>query len=162
MAGINVIDPAGTDRALVGINAVDAAGTDRSIVQINVIDAAGTDRVVWSAGGGGSLAVSVTPAFVSGTTRGTGTATTNSTTASASGGTGPYTYSWALTSHDNVRAPTIGAPATATTNFTQNFIDYGGSYTATFTVTAKDSLGATATTTVTANWYDVSSGGGAR
>ena len=32
--GINVIDPAGTDRSITGINVVDAAGTDRSLVQI--------------------------------------------------------------------------------------------------------------------------------
>lgn len=160
MAGINVIDPAGTDRPLVGIKAVDPAGTDRTITQINVIDPAGTDRVVWTSGGSGSLAVSVTPASVSGTTRGTGSATSGSTTASASGGTGPYTYSWALTSYDNVTPPMIGAPLSATTDFTQTNIGYEEDYSATFTVTAKDSVAATATTTVNVTWLDISGGGG--
>jgi hypothetical protein len=59
-------------------------------------------------------------------------------------------------------APTIAAPSSATTTFTQANIGYNESYTATFLVTAKDSATptpATAAVAITANWSDVSSGG---
>jgi hypothetical protein len=157
--GINVIDPAGTDRSITGINVVDAAGTDRSLVQINVIDPAGTDRLVWSSAGAGTFAVSVTPNSVLGTTT-TTTATTNTTAASASGGTPPYTYAWTILSYDNVTPPTITSPSGAATKFTQTGIGYNETYTATFQVTAHDSASHTATANVSAEWDNLSGGRG--
>lgn len=163
MAGINVIDPNGTDRAITGINVIDPNGTDRALVQINVIDPNGTDRIVWSASGSSALAVSATPSSVSGKTRGTGQATTGTTTASASGGTPPYSYSWALLHYSNVVPPTANAPNAAATTFTQTNIGYNESWGAQWQVTATDSATptpATATTTVISSWVDFSGGTG--
>jgi hypothetical protein len=158
MAGINIIDPNGSDRAISAISAIDPGGGDRTLVQINAIGPDGVDRVVWTPGSSG-LAVTATPNIVSGKTRGQGQAVSATTTAFGSGGTAPYTYSWALLSYTNVTPPTIAAPTSATTSFSQTNIGYNESYSATFQVTAKDSVGATATTTVTARWFDISIGG---
>lgn len=156
-AGIKVIDLTSVDRALTAFRVIDPNGSDRAMTQINVIDAGGVDRIVWGPASA-TLAVTATPLSVSGSCKGTGHATSGSTTASASGGTPPYTYSWAVTTYENVTAPTVTAPASATTNFTQTDIGYREDYTATFTVTARDSVAATATVVVSAHWSDTSNG----
>lgn len=159
MAGINVIDVAGTDRPLTGIQVVDPAGTDRTITQIRVIDPAGTDRIVYDPSGASTFQVSVTPTRVTGQSS-LHQITSSSTTASASGGTPPYTYSWALTSYDNVTAPEISSPNAATTSFVQTNVGYGESYIGHFTVTARDAAAGVATASVTAFWVNTSGGSG--
>lgn len=159
MAGINVIDVAGTDRPLTGIQVVDPAGTDRTITQIRVIDPAGTDRIVYDPSGASTFQVSVTPARVTGQSN-LHQITSAATAASASGGTPPYTYSWALSSYDNVTPPEITSPTGSSTTFVQTNVAYGESYVGHFTVTARDAAAGVATADVTAFWVNTSSGRG--
>lgn len=95
-------------------------------------------------GGGSGLVVSATPETLSkfGTTS---SLTTSNATATASGGTGPYTYAWTLPSGLGVVA---NSPSSATTSFTASGLSPGNLVSATATVTATDSLSATATDTV--------------
>lgn len=154
--GINVIDPAGTDRSITGINVVDPAGTDRALVQINVIGPDGADRVVWTSGGGSSsLAVSASPMTVSGVGR-SSTVITDATNATPSGGTPPYTHSWSVLDYDNdTLPPRIAQPTSPTTTFTQRYVPRGGNSSATFRDTVTDSATptpATAHVDVNAFW----------
>lgn len=91
---------------------------------------------------------------ISGTPYGTSTggiATTNSVSALATGGLFPYTFSWALVSHDNPGTPFPVNPTAATTAF-RGFPDG----TATFRLTVTDSLGTQGTATVDAYFANVS------
>ena len=92
----------------------------------------------------GDVVASISPSSAYGTSTG-GLATTDSVTASASGGLFPYTYSWALVSHDNPGTPVAFSPSSATTTF--RGLPDG---TATFRVTVTDSLGSQATADVLA------------
>ena len=87
-----------------------------------------------------------------GSTSGDSTATTNSITVTPTGGTAPYTYAWTKTSGDG----TVVSPTKATTRFSQ-FLENNTAASGVFLCTVTDSLGATASDSVTANFISISS-----
>lgn len=122
-------------------------GTLRTVKTLKVMDN-GNLRLVGNFYS--DVVASISPSSAYGTSTG-GLATTNSVTASASGGLFPYTYSWALISHDNPGTPVAVSPTTATTSF--RGLPDG---TATFRVTVTDSLGSRATANVLASFANIS------
>lgn len=99
------------------------------------------------------VTVTITPGSASGSRSGAGTVDTNSVTASASGGTGPYTYLWEYISGDteiNVITPTAATVVFRAT------VGIGDIFSATFRVTATDSLANTGTQTITATLSETS------
>lgn len=121
-------------------------GQLRTIKTLKVMDN-GTLRLVGNFYG--DVVASISPSYASGTSTG-GLATTNSVTASASGGLFPYTYSWALISHDNPGTPVAVSPTSASTRF-RGLTDG----TATFRVTVTDSLGTQGTADVMASFANI-------
>lgn len=153
-AGIKVIGSGPTDRTIAGFKITGPDSVSRTIVSGRIIGTDSVDRVFWQPSSG--LSVGITPDPVSGTTLGTGTAVTGSATAAPSGGTAPYTYAWSRTSYNHpTTPPTITAPTSASTAFTQTNIGTGEDYGATFRCTVTDSLGATANNSVSAIWSDL-------
>lgn len=102
------------------------------------------------------LSASVSPTSVTGATSILKPTTVQTTPASASpiGGTGPYSYSWVRLSYIGGAAPTITAPASATTTFQQVSATNFATYTAVFRVTITDVFGQTATANVSASFYN--------
>lgn len=78
------------------------------------------------------------------------TLVTTEVTATVTGGTGPFTYAWALVSHDQGNPPVPTNPSFATTAFRQGGAVLGSITNGTFICTVTDSLGATGTTTCSA------------
>lgn len=74
------------------------------------------------------------------------TVNSNSITATAAGGTGPYTYSWVKLSGHSAIA--VSNAAAASVYFTAN-VARDAEYTATYRVTATDTIGEHGSTTVT-------------
>jgi hypothetical protein len=91
--------------------------------------------------------------------RGDGTLTTPVSQATPTGGLGPFTYSWTLVSSLNLTGITINSPNVASTTFTATTIN-SAPHNATFRCTCTDSRGTTATATMSAQFTNVSSGGG--
>lgn len=79
----------------------------------------------------------------------TSTLSTSTHTATPTGGLAPYTYAWTVVSFDGSPSPTISAPTSAATVFTQTNLALEQIVTATFRVTVTDSLGTTAQSNVT-------------
>lgn len=113
-------------------------GALRTVRQLKVMDG-GTLKLVGNFYDDVSVSISGIPY---GTSTG-GIVTTSRVSALATGGLFPYTFSWALVSHDNPGTPFPVNPTAATTAF-RGFPDG----TATFRVTVTDSLGTQGTATV--------------
>lgn len=83
--------------------------------------------------------------------------TSNAVLAQVAGGIGPYTYLWVQLTGS---AATINSPTSATTTFTDHFVDPGVTETKTYRCTVTDGLAQTANATVTVNFTNrISSGG---
>lgn len=95
-----------------------------------------------------AIAVTASPDSVNGAASRPGSATiaTNETTATVTGGTAPYAFAWQ--SSDGVMSPT--ASTSATTRFTGQ-VESGDTVSDSFTCTATDAKGQTATTQVFAS-----------
>ena len=76
--------------------------------------------------------------------------TTGIVTCAAVGGVGPLTYAWTVTAYSSASTPTIAAPSSASTSFTQPSMD--ATETATFQCVVTDALGATVTVSVNATF----------
>lgn len=153
--GFIVRDGGATARTITAMEVRDGGATLRTIVEGRVRDANAVSRLFFDPSGAASFTVSPAPAFVVGTTLGTGTATTNSTTVTPTGGTGPYTYAWTVISYSHgTTSPTVTSPTAATTTFTQTNIAIGADYVAVFRCTVTDSLTATASCDVDATFTD--------
>lgn len=107
-------------------------------------------------GGGGGLAVTVSPPSAS------GSGTTNATpsvTATPSGGVAPFTYLWEVTSGSHPLS--IGFPAAASTNFGFSGVEPGDFCTGTVKVTVTSSDGRVGTAHVDVSYLNTEGGGGA-
>lgn len=95
---------------------------------------------------------------VFGTVVTTGTATTSAITFTTNGGTGPYTWAYVKLAGNNF---TVNSPAASSSTFSANIISVSSSKSATYQVTATDSLAATATFTFSvAVWSESGEGSG--
>lgn len=113
MPGLSIND-AGTWRNIRFVH-VNDAGTWRSIRNVYVNDA-GTWRLVFS-----SLAASAAGTAPLSKTLNATSITSNNIVATAVGGSGTYTYSWALVSHNDPNStPTINNSTSATCTVTTN------------------------------------------
>jgi hypothetical protein len=149
----NGTDPAnpGINTVLAGVNRTEAK-TDGIIAGTVVLDTittadAGnipTALTAFGATAGATSGLSISPATAAGFITGAGAVATNSVTAAATFGTGPWTYAWTLVAGDTF---TLSNPALPTTNFSTTLGD-GDQKTATYRVTATDSLAATKTADV--------------
>ena len=150
---IEILDATLTNRLADEIEIIDEGGVNRVVSEIRIIDTTGTDRLVYSLSP--PMSASASPSATSGFAIGVSAITTNSTTVTPTGGTGPYTHAWTLLSRDHPTTdPTANSPTSATTTFTQTNVMAGGFYTAEFLDTVTDSLGATATVTVTTTYSE--------
>lgn len=99
------------------------------------------------------LSVTITPSPLSKTAKnGSGSVGTGIATVSASGGTGPYTYHWELLYWSSTTQPVINSPNAAATTFTQPGMGTDDHQTATFRVTAVDSLSNFGTASLDVSW----------
>jgi hypothetical protein len=155
-ASLRILDAAPTDRMVTAMQVIDAGSVDRTVVEGRIFDMNGIDRVFFTTAS--TLAASASPETVSGFTSGSGTCTTNNVTVTPSGGVSPYTYAWAVVSHDSGVAPTADAPSAATTAFSQTSIGANEYYSATFRCTVTDDLGDTTTVDVLAFFQDIGGG----
>lgn len=98
-------------------------------------------------GGGGTITVSVSPTSVA-VSGSIVTLSSDPITATPSGGRAPYTYSWAVVSHDLVATYSFSAPTAATTRVKAVGQDPGTIGECTVRCTVTDALGTTATTSI--------------
>lgn len=139
----------GVNRTATSIK-IKVSGVLRTVRSIRVMSG-GVLRTAYI--GTSALSASASPSELSGLNSNfpdPGPATTQSTTVTPSGGVAPFTYSWALISSAD-GTPAADNPSFATTTFTQS-LGVGQTNIATFRCTVTDSLGATATADVTANF----------
>ena len=88
------------------------------------------------------------------------TMTTAACTATPTGGLGPFTYAWTTVSSSGLSGVAINSPSASPTTFTATVTGGEGSTgTAVFRCTVTDSLGSTATDTVTVSFTHISSFG---
>lgn len=132
---------------------VKQGGVVRNILSIKVMDG-GTLRTI--ATFAPPITASASPSSVSGTQSSPGfiVVNTTSTTAMPVGGLPPYTYAWASLS--GIGSP--NSPTMATTNFGE--VIGPGTESGSFRVTVTDSVGQTATATVSATFRNLGGGGG--
>lgn len=149
-AGINLHD-ASADRSITAIHVIDASSVDRTIVQGRIIGPDKVDRVFWDPSGTVSFSVTISPTVTGGSSY-TSIVVTGSVTATATGGTGPYSYAWSLGDFTNTTPPSVTSPSSATTTFQQTNVAVDDTDSATFTVTATDSLANTATASISVFW----------
>lgn len=121
---------------------VKVAGTLRTVRTVKV-QSGGVLRTVYSSAGDMSAAASAPTVYGSADTA---RVDSDQVTVTPTGGVGPYTYSWARTSGSGL----ILTPSFATTSFYINGLTPGQLVSGVFQCTVTDSLGATATASVTA------------
>lgn len=106
-----------------------------------------------------ALIVSINPGTAYKTINGGGDVTTNQVTASVANGVGPYSFVWTYVSGDNDFSTNFSNPS-AIQSWSNN-LNLNQYKSATWQVTATDSVGNTGSKTLTVNVYDVSYEGGA-
>ena len=148
---IKIVD-AGVTRTITA-GKVRVAGITRNLLSIKVMDG-GTLRTV--ATFVQPMSVSLSASSVSGASQ-NDPIYTGSTTATPSGGKGPYSYAWTIQSFEGVESTAL-YPSMSSTGFTKSVPD-GDTETDVWRVTVTDSLGSTATATVSARFTNIPGGG---
>lgn len=130
---------------------VKQSGVERTLRTIKVQDG-GVLRTV--AEFAPALSASASPSLVSAAAQ-SSSLSTNATTVSPSGGRAPYSYAWTLISSSGGTSPVALNPSLATTNFRKTGAAQGELYTATFRCTVTDDANQTATTNVSATFFNI-------
>lgn len=79
-----------------------------------------------------------------------------SITATPTGGLAPFIYAWTVTAFSGIAPPSIATPTSATTDLVQSDVNLSDTETATLQVVVTDSAGQTSTTSVEAQFTNIS------